>query len=101
MSARYTHKTHKKITLLATKYHHKLLILIFSIGVLFYVTPTLISFFYKEHVSLRGVVLSGGAVPAALQAGEGEHASTLRRATERLGLQLPAPAGLWGWRVGG
>lgn len=57
--------------------------------------------FYKEHVSVRGVVLSGGAVPTALQAGEGKHAPTLRCATERLCLQLPAPAKLWGRRVGG
>jgi len=61
-------------------------------------TPSLS--FYQEHVSLRGVILPGGAVPAALQEGEGEHAPALRCATEQLGLQLSAPAAVWGQRVG-
>lgn len=54
----------------------------------------------QEYVSLRGVILSGGAVTAALQAGEGEHTSTLRCTTEQLCFQLPASAGLWWQRVG-
>lgn len=57
--------------------------------------------FHKEYVSLRGVILSGSAVAAALQAGEGEHTPTLRCATEWLSFQLPTPAELWWKRVGG
>lgn len=45
---------------------------------------------FKARLDLRGLVLPGGPVAAALQAGEREHAPSLRRATERLGLQLPA-----------
>lgn len=105
MSARYSNTLDLvEVIIVAATEHSKKVMMAFHLEVFDHhhlcVLPSSLSF-YKEYVSLRGVIFSGGAVTAALQAGEGEHAPTLRCATERPSFQLPAPAELWWQRVGG